>query len=52
MARPRLEALDGLRFLAALAVVAYHFTAMDQVWWRPAETVSHRHCWSPSWPPR
>lgn len=39
MARPRLEALDGLRFLAALAVVAYHFTAMDRVWWRPAATV-------------
>jgi peptidoglycan/LPS O-acetylase OafA/YrhL len=39
MARPRLEALDGLRFLAALSVVAYHFTAMDRVWWRPAETV-------------
>lgn len=39
MARPRLEALDGLRFLAALSVVAYHFTAMDRVWSRPAETV-------------
>ena len=39
MARPRLEALDGLRFLAALAVVGYHFTAMDRVWWRPAATV-------------
>lgn len=32
--RPRLEALDGLRFVAALAVMAYHFTAMDRVWGR------------------
>ncbi|MGH3761634.1 acyltransferase family protein [Actinophytocola sp.] len=31
-ARPRLEILDGLRFLAAMAVLAYHFTAMDRVW--------------------
>ncbi|WP_198942904.1 acyltransferase family protein [Actinophytocola xanthii] len=38
-ARPRLEVLDGLRFLAALAVVAYHFTAMDRVWRRRAEEV-------------
>jgi peptidoglycan/LPS O-acetylase OafA/YrhL len=30
--RPRLEVLDGLRFVAALSVVAYHFTAMDRVW--------------------
>jgi len=37
--RPRLEVLDGLRFVAALAVLAYHFTAMDRVWQRPAETV-------------
>ncbi len=35
--RPRLEALDGLRFVAALAVVAYHFTAMDRVWGRPRD---------------
>jgi peptidoglycan/LPS O-acetylase OafA/YrhL len=34
--RPRLEVLDGLRFLAAFAVVAYHFTTMDRVWQRPA----------------
>ena len=32
-ARPRLYAIDGLRFLAALAVVLYHFTARwSQVW--------------------
>jgi peptidoglycan/LPS O-acetylase OafA/YrhL len=37
--RPRLEVLDGLRFLAALLVVAYHFTAMWYVWRRPPETV-------------
>lgn len=37
--RPRLEVLDGLRFVAALAVVAYHFTAMDRVWQRPAAAV-------------
>ncbi|MGB3438213.1 MAG: acyltransferase [Actinophytocola sp.] len=37
--RPRLEVLDGLRFVAALAVVAYHFTAMDRVWGRPADAV-------------
>jgi peptidoglycan/LPS O-acetylase OafA/YrhL len=30
--RPRLEVLDGLRFLAAMSVLAYHFTAMDRVW--------------------
>ena len=37
--RPRLEVLDGLRVLAALLVVAYHFTAMWYVWRRPPETV-------------
>jgi len=37
--RQRLEVLDGLRFVAALVVVAYHFTAMDHVWHRPAEEV-------------
>ncbi|PFG38720.1 peptidoglycan/LPS O-acetylase OafA/YrhL [Georgenia soli] len=32
-ARPRLYAIDGLRFLAALAVVVYHFAARwSQVW--------------------
>jgi peptidoglycan/LPS O-acetylase OafA/YrhL len=30
--RPRLEVLDGLRFVAAMMVVAYHFTAMQHVW--------------------
>ncbi len=35
----RLEVLDGLRFVAALAVVAYHFTTMDRVWQRPANAV-------------
>jgi peptidoglycan/LPS O-acetylase OafA/YrhL len=37
--RPRLEVLDGLRFVAAMAVVLYHFTAMDRVWDRRAEAV-------------
>jgi peptidoglycan/LPS O-acetylase OafA/YrhL len=37
--RPRLEVLDGLRFLAASAVVAYHYTAMDHVWDRRADAV-------------
>lgn len=37
--RARLEVLDGLRFVAALAVVAYHFTAMDRVWQQQAENV-------------
>lgn len=37
MARgPRLEVLDGLRFVAAMSVVVYHFTTMDRVWHRPA----------------
>jgi peptidoglycan/LPS O-acetylase OafA/YrhL len=41
--RPRLEVLDGLRFLAAMMVVAYHFTAMNHVWDRRAEDVfAHR----------
>ncbi|MPZ82291.1 MAG: acyltransferase family protein [Actinophytocola sp.] len=37
--RPRLEVLDGLRFVAALAVVAYHFTTLDRVWHRRADTI-------------
>lgn len=37
--RPRLEVLDGLRFLAAIAVVAYHFTAMYRVWDRKVEEI-------------
>ncbi|GAB1512254.1 acyltransferase family protein [Actinophytocola sp. KF-1] len=37
--RPRLEVLDGLRFVAALAVVAYHFTTMDRVWGRRTDTI-------------
>jgi len=36
MGKPRLEVLDGLRFVAAISVVAYHFTTMDRVWHRPA----------------
>lgn len=31
--RPRLAALDGLRLLAAVAVLAYHYTAIDQEFW-------------------
>jgi peptidoglycan/LPS O-acetylase OafA/YrhL len=38
-AQPRLEVLDGLRFVAAMMVVAYHYTAMWHVWRRPAEEV-------------
>jgi peptidoglycan/LPS O-acetylase OafA/YrhL len=38
-ARPRLEILDGLRFVAALAVVALHFTTIDHVWHRRVETI-------------
>jgi peptidoglycan/LPS O-acetylase OafA/YrhL len=37
--RPRLEVLDGLRFVAAMTVVLYHFTAMDRVWDQRAEAV-------------
>ncbi len=37
--RPRLEVLDGLRFLAAMAVVAYHFTTLDRVWHRRTATI-------------
>jgi peptidoglycan/LPS O-acetylase OafA/YrhL len=37
--RPRLEALDGLRFVAAMSVLAYHYTAMAHVWQRPAAEV-------------
>ncbi|WP_061962842.1 acyltransferase family protein [Demequina aurantiaca] len=36
----RLYALDGLRFLAALAVLAFHFTARsNNAWGQPVETV-------------
>ncbi|HWM03768.1 MAG TPA: acyltransferase [Actinophytocola sp.] len=37
--RPRLEVLDGLRFVAALSVVAYHFTTMDRLWQRRADAL-------------
>lgn len=36
---PRLEVLDGLRFVAAMAVVLYHFTTMDRVWHRRADEI-------------
>ncbi|MEV5017295.1 acyltransferase family protein [Streptomyces sp. NPDC053780] len=47
----RLAALDGLRFLAALAVVLFHFVgqtpgAMEFVWGRPVDTLfpdAHRY---------
>ncbi|MBX6355629.1 MAG: acyltransferase [Micromonosporaceae bacterium] len=39
MDRPRLEVLDGLRFVAAMMVVAYHYTAMWHVWRRPVEGI-------------
>ncbi|WP_151524924.1 acyltransferase family protein [Serinicoccus kebangsaanensis] len=32
-ARPRLAALDGLRLVAAVAVLAYHYTAIDRDFW-------------------
>ncbi|ANS78709.1 putative membrane protein [Serinicoccus hydrothermalis] len=31
--RPRLAALDGLRLVAAVAVLAYHYTSIDQEFW-------------------
>ncbi|GHF46265.1 acyltransferase [Streptomyces mashuensis] len=37
--RPRLYVLDGLRILAALMVVAYHYTALRGGWGRPAHEV-------------
>jgi peptidoglycan/LPS O-acetylase OafA/YrhL len=37
--RPRLEVLDGLRFVAAMSVLAYHYTAIAHVWHRPATEV-------------
>lgn len=37
--RPRLEVLDGLRLVAAMSVLAYHYTAIAHVWHRPATEV-------------
>lgn len=37
--RPRLEVLDGLRLVAAMSVLAYHYTAIAHVWHRPATAV-------------
>ncbi|HEY7597011.1 MAG TPA: acyltransferase [Actinophytocola sp.] len=37
--RPRLEVLDGLRFVAAMSVLAYHYTAIAHVWHRSAAEV-------------
>jgi peptidoglycan/LPS O-acetylase OafA/YrhL len=37
--RPRLEVLDGLRFVAAMSVLAYHYTAIAHVWHRSAVEV-------------
>jgi len=48
-ARPRLAVLDGLRFLAAFAVVAYHYTTMDRVWQRPAATVFPAQTFAYGW---
>src|SRR4051794_36362391 len=36
--RPRLAALDALRFVAAAAVVMYHLTARTSIAWGPAQT--------------
>ncbi|MGH8965075.1 MAG: acyltransferase family protein, partial [Actinomycetes bacterium] len=38
--RPRLAALDGLRFLAAMAVLAYHYVAVNHHAWGPRTDVS------------
>lgn len=46
---PRLEVLDGLRFLAAMAVLAYHFTTMDRVWQRPAVDVFPQQTFAYGW---
>lgn len=35
----RLAALDGVRILAALGVVFYHYVALDSAWGRPASAV-------------
>jgi peptidoglycan/LPS O-acetylase OafA/YrhL len=48
-ARPRLEVLDGLRFLAAVAVVGYHYTTMDRVWQRPAAQVFPGQAFAYGW---
>lgn len=41
--------LDGLRFLAAFAVVGYHYTTMDRVWQRPAATVFPAQTFAYGW---
>jgi peptidoglycan/LPS O-acetylase OafA/YrhL len=38
-ARRRLEVLDGLRLVAALAVVLYHYTSFDTVWDAPTTSL-------------
>ncbi|HEU5469260.1 MAG TPA: acyltransferase [Actinophytocola sp.] len=48
-AGPRLEVLDGLRFLAAMAVLAYHFTTMDRIWQRPAVDVVPAQTFAYGW---
>ncbi|MFE9633582.1 hypothetical protein [Streptomyces sp. NPDC006463] len=35
----RLAALDGVRILAALAVVFYHYVVLESAWGRPTEGV-------------
>ncbi|GHB54845.1 hypothetical protein GCM10010347_25890 [Streptomyces cirratus] len=35
----RLSALDGIRFVAALMVVFYHYFALASAWGRPASAV-------------
>jgi peptidoglycan/LPS O-acetylase OafA/YrhL len=47
--RDRVEVLDGLRFLAAMAVVAYHYTTMDRVWQRPAAEVFPHQSFAYGW---
>ncbi|WKV75552.1 acyltransferase [Streptomyces sp. PCS3-D2] len=36
---PRLAALDGIRALAALSVLFYHYAALDSAWGKPAADV-------------
>jgi peptidoglycan/LPS O-acetylase OafA/YrhL len=47
--RPRLEVLDGLRFVAAMAAVGYHYTTMDRVWQRPAVEVFPHQTFAYGW---
>ena len=47
--RPRLEVLDGLRFVAAFAVLAYHYTTLDRIWQRRAAQIFPDQTWTYGW---